>query len=395
MKKKILFVINSLGCGGAEKSLVSLLSLMDYQRYDVDLLMFNPGGMFMSLLPQAVHVLPQPAYLRYCANGGFSLRYAATRLRTSVGIRLHPKCKGRPLHDAQAYWKYASAAFDPLPEQYDVAIAWGQGNPTHFVAEKVTAGTKIAFINTNYEGVGHNKDFDRPYYAKFDHIAAVSDVLRQLIVQVFPEFADRISTVYDIRNQKLMEQMAEAYQPFAKQANTPVLVTVGRMVKQKGYDLAVAACKELQQRGVNFHWYFVGDGPEMIQVRKQLIAYHLEGCLFPVGAKENPYPYIKNADIYVQTSRFEGFCLTLAEARALHIPPVSTNFDVVYNQLCDGENGLIVDMTPKAIADGIERLLQDKALYGKIADTLKNEHIGNEEEIEKFYQLVEGWHFPP
>ena len=74
----------------------------------------------------------------------------------------------------------------------------------------------------------------------------------------------------------------------------------------------------------------------------------------------------------------------------MHIPPVSTNFDVVYNQLRDGENGLIADMTPKAIADGIERLLQDKALYGKIADTLKNEHIGNEEEIEKFYQLVEG-----
>ena len=109
----------------------------------------------------------------------------------------------------------------------------------------------------------------------------------------------------------------------------------------------------------------------MIQVQKQLIAYHLKGCLFPVGAKENPYPYIKNADIYVQTSRFEGFCLTLAEARALHIPPVSTNFDVVYNQLRDGENGLIVDMTPKAIADALSGFCRIKRYMEKLPTRLK------------------------
>lgn len=390
MKKKLLFVINSLGCGGAEKSLVSLLGVMDGQRYDVDLLMFNPGGMFMPLLPGYVHVLPQPAYLQFCKNGGASLRYAATRLRTSVGLRLHPKCGGKPLHDAQAYWKYAGGAFDTLPESYDAAVAWGQGNPTHFVAEKVKAKKKIAFVNADYAAVGHNRDFDMHFYARYQHIAAVSDGLRELLVQVFPEFADRITTVYDIRNQALMEEMAEAYVPYQKQENAPAIVTVGRMVRQKGYDLAVEACRELRERGLNFRWYLVGDGPEMTLVQQLRAAYGLEDCLFPVGAKENPYPYIRNADIYVQTSRFEGFCLTLAEARALHVPPVSTNFDVVYNQLRNEENGLIVEMTPEAIANGVERLLRDRELYQKIADTLKEEHIGNEREIEKFYQLIEG-----
>lgn len=390
MKKKLLFVINSLGCGGAEKSLVSLLSLIDFQRYDVDLLMFRPSGMFMSLLPKEVNILPQPDYLHYCQEGGCSLRFAAIRLRTAIGLRSHPQCNGKPLHDAQAYWKYASTAFAPLDDFYDAAIAWGQGNPTHFVAEKVTAKKKVAFINADYENVGHNKDFDRPYYADYDHIVAVSDGLQQIICQVFPEFPAKISTVYDIRNLSLIEQMSMEYQPYDKSADTPILATVGRMVAQKGYDLAVAACKELKQRDISFHWYFVGDGPEMINVQSQIKEYGLENCLFPVGTKSNPYPYMKNADIYVQTSRFEGFCLTLAEARALHIPPVSTNFDVVYNQLRDGENGLIVDMTPVDIADGIERLIKDAELYQKIVTTLCEEHIGNEEEIEKFYQLIEG-----
>ena len=160
MKKRVLFVINSLGCGGAEKSLVSLLPLFDYEKYEVDLLMFNPGGMFMPLLPQEVTVLPQPAYLRWCAAGGTNLRYVLTRLKVSAGIRSNPQCGGKPLHDAQKYWKYAAAAFDTLEKPYDAAIAWGQGNPTHFVAEKVRAKRKIAVVNVNYETAGHNREFD-------------------------------------------------------------------------------------------------------------------------------------------------------------------------------------------------------------------------------------------
>lgn len=389
MKKSLLFVINSLDCGGAEKSLISLLSLLDYRRFDVSLLMFRPSGMFRQLLPPAVRVLPQPDYLQYCSGGIFSPRYAAVRVRTSVGLRLHPRYRGKPLHAAQAYWKYAGSAFAPLRESFDAVIAWGQGNPTHFVAEKVSAHKKIAFINADYESVGHNPEFDRPYYEKYDHIAAVSDRLRQAILHIFPELADKISTVYDIRSQTLIEKMAAEYQPYDKAGNVPVLATVGRMVKEKGYDLAIDACRELRSRGLRFQWYFIGDGPEMAQIKRKVTALRLEDSLFLTGAKENPYPYIKNADVYVQTSRSEGFCLTLAEARALHIPPVSTNFDAVYDQLRSGENGLITEMTPKAIADGIERLLRDTALYQKIAAALSEERIGNEKEIEKFYQLIE------
>lgn len=388
-KKKLLFVINSLHCGGAEKSLVSLLSLVDYSRYEVDLQMFSPEGMFLKLLPEQVQILPMLPYLRFCRGGKGSLRWTFVRLRTSLGLRMRPKCNGRRLHDAQVYWKYSAPAFDMLPTVYDAAVAWGQGNPTHFVARKVNAKQKLAFINADYEAVGHNKWFDDGFYKEFDRIVLVSDRLRQIMEEVYPEYRDRMRTIYDIRNSMLTEKMSEEFDPYPEKDGIPILATVGRMSPPKGYDLAVEAAAELKARGLLFRWYLVGDGPELPRIRNMIEEKGLSDGVFAVGAKENPYPYMKHADVYVQTSRYEGYCLTLSEARGLHTPPVSTNFELVHEHLRHGENGLIVDMTPKAIADGIESMLRDDALRESVRRTLSRERVGNEEEIEKFYQLLE------
>ena len=388
MKKKTLFVINSLGCGGAEKSLISLLSLFDFEKYDVDLQMFNPTGMFLKLLPMQVHVLDCIPYFSFCSNKtNFHFTYQLTRLRISVSLRSNAIFHGHALHDAQVFWKYAAPVIDSLPQKYDVAIAWGQGNPTHFVAEKVTASKKIAFINVDYLAAGYNREFDHPYYCKFQSIVAVSDKLQGLLSNVFPDLTERLTTIYDIRNQNLIETMAEEFNPYSALPKMIRLVTVGRAVKSKGYDLAITAAKLLKSQGISFQWFFIGDGPEIPAICSQIKKDALSDTVFPIGAKENPYPYIKNADIYVQTSRFEGFCLTLAEARALHIPPVSTNFDAVHNQLQNEKNGLIVEMKPTAIAEGIIRLIQDPILYHKIKTQLENEHIGNENELNKLISL--------
>ena len=386
-KKKILFVINSLTCGGAEKSMVSLLSLVDYSRYEVELQMFSPNGMFLKLLPEQVQILPELAYLRFCREGGGPFRWYWTRLRTAIGLRRRPKYCGHSLRDAQIYWKYAGSAYPPLPTAYDVAIAWGQGNPTHFVAEKVCAKRKLALINSDYEAAGYNKWFDLPFYRAFDRIVLVSDGLRTIMEDVFPELRNRMRTLYDIRNQSLTERMACEFDPYSEQ-NVPILATVGRMAPQKGYDLAVEAGAVLKAHGTAFRWYLVGDGPERLRIEQMICEKGLCDCMFTVGATENPYPYMKYADVYVQTSRTEGYCLTLSEARGLHTPPVSTNFDVVYEQLRHGENGLIVDMTPEAIAEGIETMLMDDALRESIRQTLSAERVGNEEEIENFYKLL-------
>lgn len=392
MKKSILFVINSMGCGGAEKSLLSLLSLMDFAKYDVTLQMFRRGGMFEQLLPPEVHVRRELDYIAFCNQSmakqmlSFDFRRIAARVRTSLFLRYNTKT-AQPLHDAQAYWKYSASAFEPLPEQYDVAIAWGQGTPTHFVAEKVRAKKKLAWVNADYENVGHNKGFDRRYYAVFSHIICVSDKLCLTMQKVFPEYAAKIITIFDINNPETILNMAEQDCSLPEQ-NGLKLVTVGRLVPQKGYDIAAKAAWLLKERGVKFHWYVVGGG-DSAPIEKDIARYEIHDCFTLLGAKPNPYPYMKAANIYVQTSKFEGYCLTLAEARMLNIPCVTTNFDVVYAQMVNGENGLVVEMSAEAVADGIERLMNDSDLYVHIKDYQTREKKGNIEEIEKFYRLVE------
>lgn len=391
MKKKVLFVINSLGLGGAEKSLTSLLNAMDFDRYSVDLLMFNPGGMFMKLLPKQVNIVPQPAFLK--SNQSFKMqvlrpKYLIARIAASVGLRCNRR--KNKLHPAQCYWKYAGFAFDELSCSYDVAVAWGQGNPTHYVAEKVQAGRKIAFVNADYESVGHNKEFDVPYYEKFDYIACVSDELRSIMAKVFPGMEERLVTVYDINNAQMIEKMAAEVNPFASESASLKIVTVGRLVQPKGYDLAVDAADILNRQGVDFKWYFVGEGPERAALEVQIVQHSLGKRVMLVGAQENPYTYMKHADIYVQTSRSEGYCLALVEARILNKPIISTNFDVVHDQLRNGDNGLIAEMNARAVADAIQYLWNDIGLRNRIVEQLKTEKKGNTEEIAKLYALIDG-----
>ena len=166
------------------------------------------------------------------------------------------------------------------------------------------------------------------------------------------------------------------------------LLTVGRLASQKGYDIAVEACRILKERGVDCTWYVLGKGPLENDVRGLISKYSLEGSFVLLGTRPNPYPYFRMADIYVQTSRHEGFGLAIAEARILNIPVVTTEFDSVYQQMKNGENGLVVGMNAVSVADGIERLITDRGLYQHIKDFLKLEKHDDYQELDKFYALI-------
>lgn len=391
--KKILFMINSMGVGGAEKSLSSLLNLFDYSQYEVHLQLINRGGVFEKLLPPQVKILPQISYFKFCSSSmakqlmSGNGHFLKTRFLVHRQLKKNAQ-KGNPLHATQAFWTGAKDAFDSPPDEYDVAIAWGQGTPTHFVSEMVNAKKKIAWVNVNYEDAGHNKDYDRDIYNKYQVIVCVSEKLTEMFRHVFPEYIDRMVTVYDINSKKLIDKMSS--EPVEMPTlHGSVITTVGRLVKQKGYDIAIEAARLLKEQSVNFTWMVCGDGPERNMLESRIAQYGLQRDFLLLGARANPYPYMKAADIYVQTSRFEGYCLTLTEARILNRPCVTTRFDVVYDQMVEGENGLVVDMTPEAVAEGILRLIRDRALYEHIYRYQQTEKKGNEEEIEKVYQLLE------
>jgi glycosyltransferase involved in cell wall biosynthesis len=162
------------------------------------------------------------------------------------------------------------------------------------------------------------------------------------------------------------------------------------LVPPKGYDIARKAASILKQHGIKFHWYFVGEGPERTNIEKWKNELGVDTEVVLLGLQTNPYAFMAQADIYVQTSKFEGFGLTIGEAKILGKPIVSTNFDVVYNQLTHEKNGLIADMTGESVAENILRLLEDRELKETILSTVqKEENTTYLSEAVKVEQLID------
>lgn len=360
-KRQILFVIDSLSCGGAEKSLVSLLPLLEYDKMDVDLLIVKAGGIFESYLPESIHRISLPE-----ATGFRKILQPLCRFRLSVSLRLR-RLFGMERHGAELHWRAMNLSFAPLKKHYDAAVAYHQGFPTFYVATKVDADKKFAWINADIRKAGYSERFNRSFYDNYCKIAAVSMVLCNMLEGTSYVDKAKLCTVYDVLNTELIRQMA-ADDGFDDNlsAGTLRIVTVGRMTPPKNYALAVETAKRLRDGGLKFRWYFVGDGSERENIENRIEEYGLREHVSLLGMKSNPYPYMSGCDIYVQTSSFEGFCLTLREARILNKPVVSTNFSVVGDQIRDGENGLIAEMTPADLAEKILLLANASVLRERL-----------------------------
>lgn len=393
MKKRVIFVIDSLNSGGAEKSLISLLSLFDYGKYEVELLTFKEGGLYAPLLSKEVRVLNQPdifkkmklSILDLIKNNDF--RSVLWRVNTSVSLRYKQNFT-EIKHGAQLMWPRLDKVIPKLKSKYDIAIAYSQGTPTYYVAEKINSKKKLCWINIDYKFAGYNREFDFKYYEKFDNIVAVSKVCTDVLKGVFPEFKDKIITIYDIISEELINSMANKGKGFTDDYSGVRILTIGRLVYQKGYEYAIEAAKCLKDKKIDFRWYVIGEGNLKNELENKIGEYKLENNFKFLGTFTNPYPFVKQCDIYCQPSRFEGFGLAIAEARILNKPIVATNFDIVYDQIKDKENGLISKKDGEDIANKIMELINNDELKNKIINNLKKENVGTEKELSRIYNLI-------
>ena len=197
-KKKILIIMDSLTCGGAEKSLISLLPFLAERNYDLTLMLRARGGLFEQYVPENVKIADFP----YNAS-------KIGRLLYSVSLRMP---WNKHTHTAEIYWRSIGKHFPALADEYDVAIAYQQGFPTFFLAEKVKAGKKICWINADLLKAGYSPVFCKPFYSKYDRIVAVSNVIKDTVV--YPFFTDQKSQIFtclDILNEGLIKDMSLEY----------------------------------------------------------------------------------------------------------------------------------------------------------------------------------------
>lgn len=166
------------------------------------------------------------------------------------------------------------------------------------------------------------------------------------------------------------------------------ILTVGRLSIEKGQDLTISVLAKLKEAGYNVKWYCIGDGKERGMYEKLVKNYDVQGDYIFLGAVSNPYPFMKQCDIYVQPSRHEGYCITLAEARCFNNPIISTNFTGASEQIIDNHNGLIVQFDEQQMYDSIVQILSDKSLEGRLRKNIEKEVVDTREELKKLYKIA-------
>ncbi|GIM28741.1 glycosyl transferase [Clostridium polyendosporum] len=395
MKKNILFIIPSLCAGGGERSLLNLLNEIDYKLYNVDLFLLNHNGMFMEFIPREVNVVPllekfrifklplNTSIISFLTKGNITLAY--NRFMFSLKNRTSNNISQKE----QYTWKYLSKALDELNKEYDVAIGYLEKTSTYFCVEKVKAKKKIGWVHIDYDKLGMDPNFDISYFSKLDNIITVSEECANVLKKIFPKEEKKIKVIYNINSAATINKLALENLDINKKSEEEImLLTIGRLHYQKGLEMAIEACSLLMNKGYNIRWYVIGEGEERNSLQKLIKEKHLEDNFVLLGLKPNPYPYIKQTDIYVQPSRFEGKSIAIDEAKILCKPIVVTNFSTAKDQITNGENGIIVDMDPKEIANGVELLIKDESIRKKLSSNLSKLSLGTEAEIDKLYDLL-------
>lgn len=391
---KVLIVINDLRSGGAQKSLVSFLKKLDEigvsQKYEIDLMVSEYDGIFVKDIPQSINAF-QSDYIFKWMNCPFNrINFVNNFSLIGLYAKIKTIIQRKILKKKINVWKLWKKYIPENEKEYDVAISYMDGWPNYYVIDKVKASKKVLWIHNEYQKLNYSKDFDKAFYEKCNQIITISDRCRDSFVEVFPEYSKKIDILENITLSSDIMRKAnlETAEEFEKDDNKLKLLSVGRLSEQKAFDLAIKSANILKNNGINFHWIILGEGPDRGMLESLIQEYNLDEYVSLPGVKSNPYPYIMKCDIFVQTSIFEGKSIVLDEAKLLAKPIVVTNYNTVYDNIDNGKNGIITEMTPQAIASGIEKYISNSELKNSVVDELKNNYHGNEDEIQRYISLM-------
>lgn len=368
--KSIVFVVPKLGIGGVERSLISLLKQMPEDRFRVTVLTFLPGGELESQLPSSVTIRRAEG-----AGRQESIRATMSSFLRKLGFTAL-------FHLAKKlYHKFGSAAVSRSApgERFDIAVAYADGLATWYTAENIEADTKIAFVHTDVQRAGYDAAREQKVYAGYDKIYLGSQASRKAFLTLLPETEGKTAILPNAIDVAEILRLAEQEDPYPPGDVGCRLLTVGRLSHEKGVEKIPQLLRMLKDAGQNVHWYVVGDGPERENLRQQAQKLGVAESLSLTGALENPYPYIRGCDVYVQPSNYEGYCIALAEARALCVPAVACDFSGAAEQLQSGVDGFVTGMTTDELFPAILELVTDAQKRADFSASLREKQPGMEQ----------------
>lgn len=384
--KKILFVINTLGRAGAEKALTELLKRLNDNKYEVYLYVIMGQGELIHDIPSHVRVLNS----RYddssvlTAAGrhqmakkvcGAFFRNGSLFKKTGLLIKnMIVMAKNRRFSADKLLWRILSEGAQRFNISFDLAVAWLEGASAYYVAEYVKAGKKVVFIHIDYESAGYTRELDQGCYEDYDKIYTVSEEVRSHFLAFYPEYEGKTDVFHNIINKEEILRKAGEGGGFADGYEGFRILSVGRLTWQKAYDVAIEAMKILKDKECQIRWYVLGEGDQRKKLEKKIKKLDLQDDFRLLGAVDNPYPYYVQTDLYVQAGRYEGKSIAIQEAQVLGCAVIASDRSGNREQIVDGEDGMLCELSPEAVAENVEKLYRDeeKRRAFKKAVQLKN-----------------------
>lgn len=379
--KKILFCLPQMLGRGVEKSFLTLVSQLPEKEYNITVLFVEMRGEFVPFIPEYIikGEIPMDETMRYDASHDISTRYKIFRsikkgkFREALGMFYRKAIKHDPLGGF-------TKTFDQLPrldENYDMAICYHVHNPflIRYISDVVNAKVKMAWIHNDFVTTQFPIEKYERELSLYDRIFGVSRKIVQEFSERLPNLSDRIFYFENIVDFKEMEEKAGDVEPSEYNKyhkGKKIILTVGALTEQKGIDIALETTKQMVEDGISdFIWFILGIGIQYDELKERVEKYGLQSNFILCGHRDNPYPYFKFCDIYVQPSRHEGYGIALAEARAFCRPCVATDFAGAREQLEDGITGSIVRCEIGELKTEIIKLLNSEELRKKYSDKLR------------------------
>ena len=384
----------SMFIGGAEKALLGLLEAIDYSLYDISLFLYRHEGEFLSYIPETVHVLPAlneysnfdtPIWKVLCSR---YWRFGIARIVSKIAKKIHCLCtKEHPgiWMSMQYTSRFLLPFLPPIPGEYDTGVMFL--GVSDVLVKKVNAKKKIAWNHTDYEILGPDVKYDSKVYKSIDHIVSVSPLCTSQLLKIYPELTDKAITISNISSKKMIQRLAEESIEEALNGKYKLL-SVGRFSYAKNFDNIPDICRHIRRKGIDVVWYLIGYGGDEQLIRQKIVEAGMQDYVKILGKKENPYPYMKKCDLYVQPSRYEGKCISVVEAQVLARPVVITAYPTAESQLINGYDGLIVPMDNEGCANEIVKLLRDPQKMEQFSCNCGNEDYTGEKDIKIINKIM-------
>lgn len=395
--KHILIFSHALELGGAERALIGLLHALDYSRVEVDLFLMRHSGEMMRDIPRQVHLLPElPQYASLAVPISSTIKkgqlgVALGRLAGKIAAKRRDRQLGYDSGSSVGleYSHKYTRRFMPAVgrREYDLAVSFL--TPHYFVAEKVRAKKKIAWIHTDYSKIRIDRESEKQMWDRYDYIGSISDTVSACFCQVFPELRSKLVKIENILPAAVIRRGASADCPADMPADGSLrILSVGRYCEAKNFDNVPDICRRIRETGLDVKWYIIGFGGTEELIRQRIAEAGMEEHVILLGKRSDPYPYIAHCDLYAQPSRFEGNSVTVREAQILAKPVVITRYATSASQLRDGVDGVIVSMDNVGCAADIAELLRDPNKQKQLSDACRRSDYANTCQAENLLDLM-------